>query len=75
MEPLGNIDIYINGGKIQPYCNDAQSHCFAELIYKEFINGANPLIGHRYLSFAEVSNDVVPAGEGIQLFQAAPLPP
>lgn len=75
MEPLGTLDIYINGGKIQPGCTDSQSHGFAKLIYKEMVNGMEPHVGHRYTSFTEVMNDIIPATEEIQLGRAATLQP
>lgn len=73
-EPLGSVDIYLNGGKRQPGLNDQESHCFAADFYRGLINIPRPLIGYRYSSFDEVQNGRTPKTKAIKLFHGEPVP-
>lgn len=73
-EPLGTVDIYLNGGMWQPGCTDVQSHSYAKIFYKELINGKEPLIGHQYSSFDEVKRGIIPEINEIKIFHGHKLP-
>lgn len=74
-EPLGTVDIYINGGKEQPGLSRLLSHKFSKIFYKDLIGGMEPLIGHKYSSFDDVKNGKIPNDNEIKLFHGEPFPP